>query len=290
MPSTSVELANLIGEIVSGEAQGAAYAHRIMRPIVKSRELPVGFGSIVIPRFQKIAVAALSEGVAPALETLGVDGVTLTPVERGALVRISKTALRADPFSDLEPYGKEMGRALAADEDLLILTAFASLATSVVNPQVSSGGASNDLTLQHFLEAIGDLEALDAPMPYFAVFHPNSWSKLRAELDDAAAYSAVGKTVVEGFLPGYPSLNGYVGSPFGVPCFISTQVIGTRDTNATWDNHMFSPEAMGYAYGQDIGVDVDDNVPARAFDNMGWYTGHADDLVPNYMVRIEDKK
>jgi hypothetical protein len=39
---------------------------------------------------------------------------------------------------------------------------------------------------------------------------------------------------------------------------------------------------------QDIGVDVDDNVVARAFDLMGWYSGDADELVDLYAVTIED--
>jgi hypothetical protein len=39
---------------------------------------------------------------------------------------------------------------------------------------------------------------------------------------------------------------------------------------------------------QDIGVDVDDNVTARAFDLMGWYTGDAAELVDLWGVQIED--
>jgi hypothetical protein len=283
--TNTTSLNDLIGSVVAAEAQGAAYATRIMRPLVKSKQLPVGFGSVTIPRFGKITVAALTQATAPTIEQMTTDGVVLTPVERGALVRIAKTALRADPFSDLEPYGKEMGRALAEDEDALILAKM--IPATIINEQTSS---SNDVTLDDFLAGISALETQNAPGPFFAVWHPTSWGKLRKELSDAAVYAAVGRTVVEGFLPGFPSLNGYVGSPFGIPCFLSTSIDGSKDTAATWSNVLFSQEAVGYGYGQDLGIDVDDNIPCRAFDLMGWYTGHAEELVDLYSVCIEDKK
>jgi len=280
--TNTTSLNDLIGTIVSAEAQGAAYAHRVMRPLVRSRQLPVGFGSVVIPRFQKITVAALTQATAPTIEQMVTDGVTLTPVERGALVRIAKTALRADPFDDLQPYGMEMGRAIAEDEDLLIISA--------MNPAtiINNGAGIVDITLNFFLDAIAKLETQNAPMPYFCVMHPVSWGKLRKELDDASAFASVGRTVVEGFFPGFPSLNGYVGAPYGIPTFLSSQIDTTGDTNETIKNLMFSQQAVGYSYGQDIGVDVDDNVPCRAFDLMGWYTGDADELVDLYSVIIED--
>ena len=282
--TNTTSLNDLIGTIVAAEAQGAAYATRVMRPLVRSKELPIGFGSVVIPRFQKITVGALTQATAPTIEQMATDGVTLTPVERGALVRIAKTALRADPFSDLQPYGFEMGRAIAEDEDALIIAAFSP--TTIIN---NSAGAV-DIDLDNFLDGIAALEGQNAPGPYFAVMHPISWGKLRKELSDAAAYSAVGRTVVEGFLPGFPNLNGYVGAPFGIPTFLSTSIPTTVDAGETISNLMFSQQAVGYAFGQDIGVDTDDNVPCRAFDLMGWYTGDADELVDLYSVTIEDSK
>lgn len=131
--SNSTQLNDLVGSIVSAEAQSAAYANRVMRPLVYSKALPPGAGSIVVPRFAAITVAGLTEGVAPSSHTLTSDGVTLTPVERGAYIQISKHVLHADPFADLAPYGQQLGRALAADEDALILDAL-SFAT-IVNEQ-----------------------------------------------------------------------------------------------------------------------------------------------------------
>lgn len=284
--TNNTTLNDLVGQIVSSKAQSAAYSSRVMRPLIRSVEIPAGAGSIVIPRFQTLAVGSLTQGTAPTAAAISSDGVTLTPVERGSYVLISKSTLHADPFSDLTPYGEQIGRALAMDEDLMIIESMDP--ATRVNDQ--SSGAAN-IALADLLTAIGNLENQNAPGPYFAVFHPISWSKIRAELDDASAFASVGKNIVEGFGEGFTNMNGYVGSPYGVPCFISTQIqtfTGAGSPNDSYINLMFSREAVGYAFIKDLGVDVDDNIPARAFDLMGWYAGDADELVDLYSVAMED--
>lgn len=281
--SNSTQLNDLVGQIVSADAQSAAYAARVMRPLVRSVAVPPGAGSIVIPRFASLTVASLTEGTAPTSTTWTTDGVTLTPVERGVYVQISKRVLHADPFSDLAPYGEQIGRALASDEDALILDAVSF--STIVNEQA---GGANNVTAADFLTAIGSLEAANAPQPYYAVFHPVSWAKVRSGLDDASAFASVGKQIVEGFGEGMTHMAGFVGAPYGVPTFISTNVNAVSDDANSYANVMFSKEAIGYAYIQDIGVDVDDNVVARAMDLMGWYSGDADELVDGYGIQIED--
>jgi N4-gp56 family major capsid protein len=285
--SNSTTLNDLVGEIVSSEAQSAAYSARIMRAIVRATQVPQGAGSIVIPRFQKPTVAGLTEGTAPSSDEWSSDGVTITPSERGVYVQISKRVLWADPFTDLAPYGEQLGKALAEDEDSQIISTMAASGAldTVVNEQ--GGGASNT-DLADFRTAIATLEAANAPKPYYAVYHPTSWAKLVADLDDASAFASVGQQIVEGFGEGMPSMNGYVGSPYGIPTFISTQVPGTRDTNATYVNLMFSKEACGYGYMHDLNVDTDNNVTARAFDLMAWYSGDSQILVSGYGCQIED--
>jgi hypothetical protein len=278
--SNSTTLNDLIGQIVSADAQSAAYANRVMRPLVRGYMVPPGAASIVVPRFQSVAVSSLTEGVAPSSATLSSDGVTLTPVERGTYVQISKRTLHADPFQDLAPYGDQLGRALAQDEDALILDAMNF--TTHVN-------TSGSVVAGDFRDAIAALEAQNAPGPYFAVFHPNSWAKMRAEFSDAAAYASVGVRTVEGFGQGFSNQAGYVGSPYGIPCFISTAV--NDDGAATPSrryNQIFSREAVGAAWIKDIGVDVDDNVVSRAIDMMAWYSFNTSKLVDAYGVIIED--
>lgn len=281
--SNSTTLNDLVGQIVAEQAQSAAYAARVMRPLVRSHDLPPGAGSIVVPRFQSLSVAALTEGTAPSSTTWSTDGVTLTPVERGVYVQVSKRALFADPFSDLAPYGEQIGRALASDEDALILDA--------VDPanNVNDQATPSNVTLADHLSGMGVLEAQNAPGPFAAVYHPTSWAKIRADLDSSnvVAFNAPGAQLANGFGEGQTSMNGFVGAPYGVPCFISTNV-NTIDTAATYQNLMFAKEAIGYAFMQDIGVDVDDNVTARAFDLMGWYSGDADELVDLWAVAVED--
>jgi len=279
--SNSTTLNDLIGQIVSADAQSAAYANRVMRPLVRGYAVPTGAASIVVPRFQSISVASLTEGVAPSSTTVNTDGVTLTPVERGTYVQISKRTLHADPFQDLAPYGDQLGRALAQDEDQLVQDAM-DFGTHV-------NDTNDAMDASDFRSAVATLEAANAPGPYFAVFHPNSWAKLRAEFDDFATYASVGQMTVEGFGQGFTNSNGYVGSPYGVPCFITTAV--NDDGGATPSrryNTLFSRESVGCAWIKDIGVDVDDNVVARAVDLMAWYTIHCDKLVDAYGVIIED--
>jgi hypothetical protein len=278
-------LNDLIGTIVSTEAQSAAISFRVMRPLVNARECPQGAGSIVIPRFQAIAVAGLTEGTAPTATAWSTDGVTLTPVERGVLVTISKSAMWADPWGDLAPYGEQLGRTLAQDEDAVILALVDNLTTSIVNEQTTTPANIDSADL---LTAIGLLEAQNAPPPYFGVFHPISWAKIRAGIDDAAVFASVGQQIVTGFGAGYTQSAGFVGAPYGVPCFMSTQVDATLDTAATYSNVVASKQAFGYAWTYDIRVDIDENIPARAFDAMAWYSGHAATLVDAYAVNVQD--
>ena len=280
--SNSTTLNDLVGQIVSADAQSASYDARVMRPLVRSVALPPGAGSIVVPRFQALTVAGLTEGVAPGSTAWSTDGVTLTPVERGVYVQIAKRVLHADPFADLAPYGEQIGRALAMDEDALILAAIDP--ATIVNDQTS--GADN-ITQYDLLEAISLLEQNNAPPPYFFVGHPIAIGKLRLALANAATYDVVGAAIATGFGEGVTNLAGYAFTAFGVPCFMSTQV-GTTDGGAAIVNKMFSREACGYAFIQDIGVDVDENITARAFDLMGWYSGDADELVDLWSVAVED--
>lgn len=275
--SNSTTLNDLVGQIVSNEAQSAAYDNRIARQLVRATQVPQGAGSIVIPRFQELSAAALTEGTAPTSTTWSTDGVTLTPSERGVYVQISKRALYADPFSDLAPYGEQMGRALANDEDQQIFANLSGLGTVITSGTFGSDPKSA------FLSAISSLEASGAPGPYYGVFHPTAWASLRNEFGAADTYAAPGTQIVQGFGEGKTNMNGYVGSPFGIPCFISRKV---PQSGGVAINGIFSPEAIGYAYMQDIRVDVDDNKVARAFDLMGWYAGDSAQLVTSYGVSI----
>lgn len=279
--SDSTQLNDLIGTIVSADAQSAAYAARVMRPLVRSTQIPQGAASIVVPRFAKLTPALLSEGTAPGSTTWTTDGVTLTPVERGVYVQIAKHALYADPFSDLAPYGEQLGRSLANDEDysILALASGTALTTNVQAGSLTSADSKN-----YLLSGIAQLEAANAPGPYFGVFHPTTWQKLRASIGDAAVMSTVGAGVVNGY-NGMANLNGYVGSPYGIPCFISTNVSRSATVNF---NILASKEAFGYAFMQDIGVDVMDNVVARAFDLMAWYCAKGSILVEPYAAVIKD--
>lgn len=280
--SNSTTLTDLVAQIVSADVQSAAYANRVTRGLVRASAVPPGAGSVHIPQFPLLSAASLTEGVAPASTTMTSAGVTLTPVERGTYVQLSKRLLHADPFQDLSPYGDQLGRTLAADEDSLVITALQGTTSTAINP------TGNALTVAYFLAAIAALEAANAPQPYYAIFHPNSWAKMRNALGDAASFWTVGQRTVEGFGVGAPNNNSYVGQPFGIPCFISTAVGGDSATPTRRDNVVFSQQAVATAYMQDIGVDVFDNVTARALDLMAWYSFAVQLLKPAYVVNLGD--
>lgn len=278
--SNSTTLNDLVGQIVSKDAMSAAYSTRVMRNIVSVYEVPLGAGSIVVPRFSGLSEGALTEGTATTSTTWNTEGVTLTPVERGIYVQISKRVLHSDPFADLSPYGSQLGRALAQGEDNQILGIMGSGVWTT-----SKGTIGANISGQVFRDAIATLEAANAPKPYFAVLHPASWAKMISEFGNASVFDGVGAGIVTGFGEGYPSLNGYVGAPYGIPTFISTQVptVGGNRYNV-----MFSKEAIAYGFMKDIGVDVFDNVTARAFDIMAWRSAHQAILSANYGVSMID--
>lgn len=265
--SNSTSLNDLVGSIVADQAVSAAYSARVMRNIVTTYEVPLGAGSITVPVFSGLSEGSLTEGTAPGSTTWNSDGLTLTPVERGIYVQISKRVLHADPFSDLSPYGEQLGRALAQGEDSQVLGVMGSGVWSTT----AVGTLGVNISGGIYREAVATLEAANAPGPYYCVMHPASWAKLVPEFGQGNVYDRVGKEIVNGFGEGFPSLNGYVGAPYGIPTFISTQV--DSDTDNIY-NVMFSKQALALAIMKDIGVDVFDNVTARAFDLMAWRSAH----------------
>lgn len=266
--TNSTDLNDLMGSIINSEALSAAYGARVMRNLVYAVQVPQGAQTITIPSFSGVAVGSLTEGTAPSSTTWGTAGQTLTPVERGVYVQISKHVLYADPFSDLAPYGNQLGLSLAKDEDTIIAAEFSNFTGATI------GASGSALTKNAFLSGVAALEATDMPGPVCAVFHPTAWAPLRAALGDAAVMAAPGTAIVEGFGKGLTNMNGFVGAPYGVPCFISTKVPNAGGTN-NYVNGMFKKQAIGYGYMQDLAVDVFDNVTARAYDLMAWYAGDA---------------
>lgn len=277
--TNSTDLNDLVGTIVNSEALSAAYGYRIMRDLVNAVQVPQGAASITIPSFSGVAVGSLTEGTAPSSTKWGSAGTTLTPVERGVYVQISKSVLYADPFSDLAPYGNQLGLALAKDEDTQLTAEFANFTA------VTIGTSGTKLTKAGFLSGVAAMEASDFPGPVVAVFHPTSWASLRSDLGDAAVMGNAGAEIVNGFGKGFSTLNGYVGAPFGIPCFISSTVVDNGG-NFNKVNGIFKAPAIGYGYTQDLSVDVDDNVTARAFDLMAWYAGDAATVRPELGAKL----
>ena len=51
---------------------------------------------------------------------------------------------------------------------------------------------------------------------------------------------------------------------------------------------MFSKQAVAYGYMKDIGIDVFDNVTARAFDIMAWRSAHQAVITKDYGCTMID--
>ena len=155
--SNSTFMNDLVGTIVNSEALSAAYGYRIMRDLVYAVQVPQGAQSITIPSFSGVAVGSLTEGVAPSSTTWGTAGTVLTPVERGVYVQISKHVLYGDPFTDLAPYGNQLGLALAKDEDTLITAEFDNFTAATI------GASGSALNKAGFLSGVAAMEATDFP-------------------------------------------------------------------------------------------------------------------------------
>src|SRR5574343_339302 len=84
----------------------------------------------------------------------------------------------ADPFSDLAPYGNQLGLALAKDEDTQICAEFGSFTGGTI------GASGSAITKAGFLSGVAAMEATDMPGPVCAVFHPSAWASLRSALGD----------------------------------------------------------------------------------------------------------
>jgi hypothetical protein len=289
--TNTTTLNDLIGSIIDAMVQEYSYARSVVKKLVTYKEIDNGYNSITIARWNSIAIGALTQSVTPDALALSTDGVTLTPTERGVVIKVSKTVLRADPFTDLEPYAKTLARALGEDQDSLILAKMASNggATGFANT-INNGGGTADIELEDLRTAVGYLLANNAPMPYYSVLHPVSWSKILPELDDVSAFATPGKNVVEGHGEGMPvAPDGFVAAPYGVPIYLSTKVDAARDTAQTYTNVMFSSEAWALASTFPQRVEAQENKPARCFDVVAWYTQDNAELVDTYGTTIEDQ-
>jgi hypothetical protein len=156
---------------------------------------------------------------------------TLTPSEKAAQFFLTDSRIESDSFGAQADASTELGVGLAqkVETDLL------ALATSFTGGTI--GAVATVPTWGWFMGALTKLRAQNAPMPYYAVFHPNQWHYLGTAVVPAGAQTNAPQFQDE------VMRNFYVGNVAGVSIFVSSNVTLTGGTAAT--GGMFARPAIG---------------------------------------------
>jgi len=171
-------------------------------------------------------------------------------------------------------YTDKIGYALAKDVD----TKIAALSTGF-SQTVAAGTA---WTIEEVISAIELLDLADAPSSDRAfVIDPRSHSQLRG----LAEFTLYDNTGAKGVQTG--ANNGMVGNVFGIPVYVSTNVLQTAGTPNTSENMMFHKEALGLAMQKSPTIETDRNVRKLTTDVVGNVLYGVKELRDSFGVRVD---
>lgn len=123
----------------------------------------------------------------------------------------------------------------------------------------SVGTTNTDLSDLKLAEASYKLEANNAPGPYAYVLHPKQWWDVREDVVASGASLYVNPQFVTLF-SGQPAANGFKGSYFDVPVFVSTNTESVT-ANVDWSGACIAiNHALGLGLGGDVMVETDRNI------------------------------
>ncbi|MBI5233822.1 MAG: hypothetical protein HY880_05660 [Deltaproteobacteria bacterium] len=196
-------------EIVSRLVIDAAYSQSVMPPLVRLADIG-GESTLTVdfPKWPLLSATDLSEGVDASNTSVNTTSVPVTADEAGIMITVTDMLLESSSLGGLEPFARELGKALADKIDSDLLAEVSDFTNSV-------GATGVDMTEANFLDAIYTLEAGNASGPFAAVLHPIQITDLRKAL--AATTGAVwgGPSVPAADLGAFTSL-------YGVDIFRST--------------------------------------------------------------------
>jgi hypothetical protein len=190
--------------------------------------------TISIPKADKEAAAALTEGTEVANTALSDTAVTGTAAEIGIMATITDVLEVSDIPAAHAARLKQLGRALGDKLDVDICALFSGFSVTV-------GSSGNNITLANLLDGIYAVEVANTGGlgDLVSVLHPRQVADLRSELEADAASIYVGKSDASIS----KSMAGYFGSWFGIDIFQSTNVV---DDATNWVGALF---VRNYALG-----------------------------------------
>ena len=191
-------------------------------PLCRQADLSLEAGRAYdFPKWNSLTASAVNEAVDLANTSFTSDKVTVSASEVGVMITVTDLASESDIVNGLEDYARQLGMAVADKIDLDICALFPAF-----NGSAAVGTPGSALTDDDFLEALYQLEAINAPKPYVAILHPTQVHNLRTDIiaNGGTFYGpAIGKSLAgsEGLID---KGNGYVGSLFGVDIYQTTNV------------------------------------------------------------------
>ncbi|MBI5599199.1 MAG: hypothetical protein HY890_05610 [Deltaproteobacteria bacterium] len=196
-------------EIVSRLVIDAAYAEAVMPPLVRVADIS-GEGTLTVdfPKWPLLAAGDLTEGADLSNTAVNTASTGVTADEAGIMITVTDMLLTSSAVGGLEPYARELGKALAnkIDTDLL---------AEVADFNISVGATGVNMTEANFLEAIYALESGNAVGPFAAVLHPIQVHDLRTALASTTGAIWGGPSAPAGDIGAFASL-------YGVDIFKST--------------------------------------------------------------------
>lgn len=209
----------------------AVYSARVMAPLMRNYSL-VGkpTNTAKFPRWPALTAASVAETADLANTQINTTSVTATVGEVGITIALTDALQEDDILAGTAAYARQAGMALA---DKMDADAAALLSGFSNTTGVTTGG----LDVGTFLNAIGALEARDAPGPYVAVLSPVQAHQLRQDM--AASSAGWTNNLTDSRLGAKTA--GYIGNWFGVDVYQSTNApTNTRSTVAVFDGAVFS--------------------------------------------------
>ena len=226
---TSATSAAYVNPIIWSEAiEQAARESEIMRAlgVTDTRALGTGMTQINIAKNQVFTAADLTEGTATPVTALAYDQVTVTFTERGLAKQVSEKELSESISAVFSDITANMGTALGERRDVVIITAAAAGADSII---YADGVLSTTIVASNVFntDLIADGKTamrVNKRMASNLVIHPNQNNALikDTQFTDASIYG--GRETV---------LNGEIGKYLGIRVLEHTSIVSATENSVT---------------------------------------------------------
>jgi hypothetical protein len=250
--TTTTDISDII-EVAIAEARYTVQTNTFIHDIVTVKDISgTPAKSARFPKFGAITAAQVDEGTDyTGHQDLATSSVTLTVKEVVAGTIITDLAQSASREDIGIAAGRVLGSAIAKFMEKDLVALFTSFTTHAI------GTTNVDLSVANWLRAKTLLADSGAPEPYTAVISPYVEEDLIQLLSGNT--NQFGDRLTEEIVR-----TGYVGNPYGVLTFRSSNI--TEDTNGDATCAMFSKEAVGMVIKWDPKIEVQRDASLRGYE------------------------